>query len=202
MPKTFGNLLEAVNGHQHHRDQMLIALRDSQRLGTAVFKQNSIGEIRQRVVVRQMLNLGSAFLNQFFQVVFVKSLLSQQLVMSQCPFHRRLDMTQIQWLGNVIERTSAHGFDSKVDGLLSANHHHDGVGCAFQDPGHQIKSANSSHVDVADYQMESDAVEDGQRLFRRTDGGAIVGRAQQVLEQTSNLLIVVDDQNRLSAVLV
>src|SRR5882762_6184984 len=100
-------------------------------------------------------------------MVLIKALLSQQMVVCQSSLHRRIDMTKIQWFSDVIERTCAHGFNRRVDALLSANHHHDGIGSSFQNQRYQIKTTDPSHIDVTDYQIEIDAVENRQCSFRR-----------------------------------
>src|SRR6266568_1263497 len=121
-----------------------------------------------------MFDFGGALFNQLLQMVFITALLRQQMVMSQCAGHRRFNMPKVQRLGYVIKRACTHGFDSKVDGLLPANHHHYSVGSFLQNPWDQIESANPAHVYVTYDQVEVDAVEDRQRLLCRAHRGAIV----------------------------
>jgi len=78
MPQTFSNLLETIE------DTSITAtsyccVAQSQCLSAAIFKQNSIREIGQPIVIGQMFDLGRALFDQLLQVIFIKRFLGQQM---------------------------------------------------------------------------------------------------------------------------
>src|SRR3989442_10366233 len=107
-----------------------------------------------------------------------------------------LNMSDVQRLGNVVERSDTHSLDGIVNGLLSANHDYYRIGVLCKNAWDQIESANSTHIYVTDYQLESGRVQNGKSLFGGSYTGTFVFGTQQLLEELSNLLIIADDQNR------
>src|SRR3569832_907664 len=57
------------------------------------------------------------------------------------------------------------------------------------------EAAHAAHVDVADYEVESGVSKRSQRFFCRARVGTLVGIAQYVDQQISDLFFIVDDEN-------
>src|SRR5688572_22819066 len=103
-------------------------------------------------------------------------------------------MTQINWLRDVIKSTNAQRFNRKLDVLVTADHNDHRIRCERMNARHQLESAHSAHVDVADYEVECFVRERSERIFRGTCFRAVVNRTEQVDEQTPNLQFIVDDE--------
>ena len=101
-----------------------------------------------------MFNFRGALLHQPFQMIFMAPLVFNQSSMIQSPRHPGLHLTQVHRLGYVIKCTGPHCLDRKIDRLLTADHHNNGVRCALVNSGHQLKARNSGHVDVAQDEVE------------------------------------------------
>ncbi len=82
--------------------------------------------------------------------------------------HGGIYLTNVQGLGDVIKRAGTHRLDRIVDSLLPANHHHHRVGRLLEHARDQLKSADPSHVDVADHEIETFIVQHRQRVFGRS----------------------------------
>ena len=69
-----------------------------------------------------MLDLNRALPDHLFQMVFVTSLLCQQPLVFERALHGRANLSQVERLGDVIERAGPHRLNRVIDGLLAADH--------------------------------------------------------------------------------
>ena len=66
----------------------------------------------------------------------------------------RADLTQVEGLGDVIERAGPHRFNRVIDRLLAADHDDHGVGRMLQYARRHLEAAKPGHLNVAEHQIE------------------------------------------------
>src|SRR6185312_728016 len=185
------NFFEAVERDKGDTNHPRIALRSCQSLRDAVLKEDAIGQTGHGVMVSKMLQLGCSLSNQFFKIVFVTTLLLQQSMMPQGPSHGRFDVIQVKRLHYVIERPASDCFDGAFNSLLTADHDDGSIGASLMNVRQEIQTADSGHVDIADYHVEVALLQHRQRLFGRGYVLAFVFLTQHLNKQISNLFIIV-----------
>src|SRR5947208_9681518 len=105
-----------------------------------------------------------------------------------------LNMIEIQRFHDIVEGSAADCFDRALNRLLAANHDDGRIRAGLMNMRQQIQTADPAHVYVADDNIKFAFTKHSDRVFCRRYIGAAVIPTKQLNEQTSDLLIIIDDQ--------
>src|SRR5205085_10943587 len=65
------DILEPIQRNQHNANDSVIAVRTRNCLFISIDKERSVRKVGEFVVISEMLDFGSPFVNHFFQMVFI-----------------------------------------------------------------------------------------------------------------------------------
>jgi len=105
-------------------------------------------------IVVEASQLAGSYPHSFFERLFVVSFRGDKRLITQGAFDRNHYLRQIEWLGDVIECSVAHGFNSALDIRHPGDHYHNRFGIRLLNKLAQLDSGRAGHGDVGDYEVE------------------------------------------------
>src|ERR1700682_322869 len=108
-------------------------------------------------------------------------------------------MAHIEGFGDAVKGAHVQGLDSSLDSLLATDHHYHRFRRALVTMRHQLETADTTHIYVAEHEVKICGSQNRQGFFSRGGLSAVVFLTQQIVQQNPDLWLIIDDQDSLFA---
>src|SRR5215212_3065690 len=167
MAQRVVHFLKLIERDEQYAQRLPRSFRDRTRLRQPIFKQRAIRKLCNSVVVGKPVYLCSTLLQEVFELFFVTPIFLQYVAVVERALDRRLDVSQIQRFADVIKGSDSQRANREFNVLIAADHHYDGIRRKRVNAWHELESAHSAHVDVADYEVEGGVTKRRERFLCR-----------------------------------
>ena len=115
--------------------------------------------------------------------------------MAQCALDCRLDICEIERLGDIVVSAAPHRFDGALNIEIAADQDNDRQRVQAIDFTEQLKAGHAGHHDVRQHQVIGFLFQVVERFKRAGRGLAVVAATEQRIKHGQHIRLVIDDED-------